>query len=166
MGSASFFIVFILGTLIFIGGVPPTSYFGIYAVTGLFGLWGLYTSFPRHLWGAVLAGVILDSFSVFPFGTHILVFFLLGIAMWVGKKFLVSRYLWGDLAMVIITTILGEVTIPIGAWVLGQNAVLSWFSPEYLLSRTIALILSALVFFLILRWQYQRGSIEARGYAN
>lgn len=166
MGSAGFFIIFILGTLTFLGGIFPVSYFGVYAILGLFGLWGLYTSSLRHLGGAVLVGAVLDSFSIFPFGTHILVLFLLGMIMWVGKKILISRYLFGDLAMIVISMVLGSIAIPISALVLGQNAVLTWFSPEYLLSRTAALILATLVFFLILRWQYKRGSIEAQNYAN
>ena len=108
----------------------------------------------NHLWGSLLAGVIIDAYSVLPFGTHIVLFGVSALFMGGMKIFLKHRYLWGDLGMIAGILVVGEVALPAAARFFGYNFGEHWISLRLIMLRMSAFFLAGMTVWFFLRYEY------------
>jgi len=109
-----------------------------------------------------LAGLLLDSYSVLPFGTHLVIFFLLALAVYFLKRFLLRPYLLGEFFSIIGGVLLGNAVLAIALSIGGGNAGLTGGQFLFRAFFAITLVLAITLFFLWLR--FRRPDIYGTGY--
>lgn len=159
-----FFIAFIVSLIIFLSGLFPLSYLGLNLCIAALIVWGLATDFLHHLAGAITAGLILDSYSSFPFGTHMLLFILTAIVVFGGKRFLVSHFFWGDVYLALFGIIMSDCFFLALVWLLGYHGIESWFTLGFLGLSLVSIVVNLVIIFFILRRLYQVSTVDASPY--
>ncbi|MBI4134797.1 MAG: hypothetical protein HY471_01665 [Candidatus Sungbacteria bacterium] len=147
-------VLFLLSPFLFIAGVPPFSSFGIHFVFGMFLFWGRKRSLIEHALGGTMVGIVLDTYSVLPFGTHVVSFMLLSLFTWLCKVFLKHRYIWGDISIIGGGLVVSEVLVPAVAWFFGYMTNAGWISGEAALWKIASIAVVTFFCWLLLRYEY------------
>lgn len=90
------FAFFLVSLLFYLAGVFPFSLLGFMLPLFMFSVLGLVMRFPAHVIIGIVAGFLVDSYALPPFGIAAAVYFFCALFIFSAKWFLASRYALGD----------------------------------------------------------------------
>ncbi len=156
------FLFLILSALVFLSGAFPFSFLGFSLAALVYLLFILESPLPSALWAGGATGILFDTYSALPFGTHLMIFAGLAFFGFAAKWFLSRRYFWGDAIFIGGGALLGILALAAASWFAAGREIASII---YLLPRVLAAaIFSVLISAAFLSSRYRRRSPHGEFY--